>query len=246
MEMIAAGFLSILLVAPTAPPQGEVDARPFREPNHIIFAVSRIRAEQSWDGLLYTDPTGRYALVSYGSGCLVSKDGHILTANHVVTGGELYLVGGWPGTSAMVPAAIVKRDEAHDLAVVRVAPPVAQFSYLTLDFVDTTNLAEGMDVFMWGCLSVPGAFMQFLRKGSISNLAFLSGSEPVLFIESSAGQGTSGSPAFLRGGQPIGVVSTSIRLPGGGALPAGVLGIVPGQRVNELLLAAKVRTRASP
>jgi hypothetical protein len=83
--------------------------------------------------------------------------------------------------------------------------------------------------------------MQFLRRGTVSNNEILPGAERVVYVETTAGSGTSGSPAFLAGGKPLGIVSTSILLPGGLPLPAGELGVIPGEQVNALLREAKVR-----
>jgi len=97
-----------------------------------------------------------------------------------------------------------------------------------------------MDAFIWGYLAVPGGFVQFLRRGVISNNTPLDPESRVVYIETTASFGSSGSPAFLADGRPIGIVTSAVTLPGGLPLPAGVAGVIAGEKVNKILREAGV------
>jgi len=213
----------------------QTDVRAYRSPNHIVMAVRHLQPNDQWNGAVYTDGAGRFGVISWGSSCAVSRDGYLLTANHVVSGGERYVVGGWTDTGKLVPAEVVKRDEKSDLAVIKVILPDGVPSWVTTQFVETSEIQEGMDVFMWGYLAVPGGYMQFLRRGVVSNNTPIETDNRVVYIETTASFGSSGSPAFLQNGRPVGIVTTTITLPGGLPLPAGVAGLIPGEKVNKIL-----------
>jgi len=225
------------------PSLAQTDVRAYRAPNHIVMALRHLQANDPWAGMLYTEGTGRYAVVSWGSSCAVSASGYLVTANHVVSGGERYIVGGWQDTKKFVAAQVVRRDERADLAVIKVEPP-NQVAWISGEFVEADRIQEGMEAFIWGYLAVPGGFMQFLRRGVISNNTPLDPEGRVVYLETTASFGSSGSPAFLENGRPIGIVASGVTLPGGLPLPAGVAGVIPGEKVNKILHDAGVPSAA--
>jgi S1-C subfamily serine protease len=227
-------IIALVIVACLTSP-AQTDVRAYRAPNHIVMALRHLQPNEQWNGALYTEGKERYGVLSWGSSCAVSKDGYLLTANHVVSGGERYVVGGWTDTGKLIPAEVLKRDEKSDLAVIKVSPPGGVPSWVTAQFVETSEIREGMDVFMWGYLAVPGGYMQFLRRGVVSNNTPIEMDNRIVYIETTASFGSSGSPAFLQDGRPVGIVTTTITLPGGLPLPAGVAGLIPGEKVNNIL-----------
>lgn len=235
--------IAFLFLTMCPPSLGQTDVRVYRAPNHIVMALRHLLASDPWTGMLYTEGTERYAVVSWGSSCAVSASGYLVTANHVVSGGERYIVGGWDDTKKLVVAQVVRRDEKSDLAVIKVDPP-NQGAWISGEFVEGGQIQEGMEAFIWGYLAVPGGFMQFLRRGVISNNTPLDPESRVVYIETTASFGSSGSPAFLGNGRPIGIVTSGVTLPGGLPLPAGVAGVIPGEKVNKILLEAGVASAA--
>jgi len=115
--------ISLLFLTICPPSLAQTDVRLYRAPNHIVMALRHLLASDSWTGMLYTEGTERYAVVSWGSSCAVSANGYLVTANHVVKDGERYIVGGWDDTKKLVVAEVVRRDEKADLAVIKVDPP---------------------------------------------------------------------------------------------------------------------------
>ena len=82
--------------------------------------------------------------------------------------------------------------------------------------------------------------MQFLRTGIVSNTQEVSENDGLLYIETTAIDGTSGSPVFLRqGGQPVGIVIQKINV-ASAKLPSGIIAVVPGAKINGFLKAAGV------
>jgi len=231
--------VALLLLTMCPPSVAQTDVRAYRAPNHIVMALRHLQANDPWPGLLYTEGTERFAVVSWGSSCAVSASGYLVTANHVVSGGERYVVGGWEDTKKLVAAQVMRRDEKSDLAVIKVDPP-NQVAWIAGQFVEAGQVQEGMEAFIWGYLAVPGGFMQFLRRGVISNNTPIELESRVVYVETTAAFGASGSPAFLESGRPLGIVTSAVTLPGGLPLPAGVAGVIPGENVNQILREAGV------
>lgn len=219
--------------------RSETDFRLFRAPNHILVVARSLAEGEAWSGPVYTEDQTRYAIISWGSSCAVSEQGHLLTNDHIVRQAEVILVGGWNDSAQLVRAELLRQDEKNDLALLKIDAPNSLAWIAT--FQSTQSLREGEDIFLWGYLQIPGGFAQFLRHGIVSmNTALPSGFEQFLYIEVSASFGTSGSPVFTRSGKPIGLVSTAITLPGGRQLPAGILGVIPGETITNFLKEAKV------
>jgi len=215
------------------------DIRAYRNANHLIMATRQLKPDESFQGLTLTVEAKRYAILKWGAGCFVSRDGLMLTANHVVSGGDFYFVGGWNGDIAAIAAEVKARDENLDLALMKIKPP-SGISWIARAFADSSSINEGTNVFIWAYLLVPAAFMQFLRSGIVSNNQQVSGVDHTLYVEATAIDGTNGSPVFLRGnGQPVGIVNSLITV-GGASLPAGIIGVVPGEQINRFLKNAGV------
>jgi serine protease Do len=215
---------------------GQSDVRLYRGVNHIILGVRQLKQGETASMTVDLANNRHFAVLKWGAGCFVSKDGLMLTANHVVAGAESYFVAGW--TNGIFSAVDVRaRDEKLDLAVIKITPPES-VSWINPPFRDTSSIIEGTNVFIWAYLFAPGAFMQFFRSGTISNNTPVSGLDRTLYIETSAIDGTSGSPVFQRGtGEPIGIVTSKINIAN---LPSGVITAVPGEQVNAFLKNAGV------
>src|SRR3989442_6279144 len=81
-----------------------------------------------------------------------------------------------------------------------------------------------------------GYFVQFLRRGTVSMATPTPDGQHPIYIEVSASFGASGSPVFTQDSRnAIGIVSSTLLLPGGLPLPAGVLEVIPGERINKFL-----------
>ncbi len=239
---VTAAFLLLLAAESASVTAGlaQTDLRVYRGVNRLIVGTRQLKANESWSGPIFTDQAGnRHPYLKWGAGCFVTNDGLILTANHVVTEEESYFVGGWTNNGIGTEAVVVARDEKSDLALIKVKPP-EQTPWITGPFVDSSLITEGTDVIIWAYLFTPAAFMQFLRNGKVSNVERLSGVDNMLYLETTAIDGTSGSPVFVRnGGQPVGIVSSKLTV-GDARLPSGIIAVVPGERINAFLKGAGV------
>ena len=202
------------------------------------MAARPLVENEQWTGTIYTENRKRFGVMEWGASCGVS-DKNLLTNYHVVKHAPLILVGGWSDTGKLVHAELVHTSEKDDLAVLKIDPP-DKLSFIR-HFEPTEVILEGEEVLVWAYLEVPGGYMQFLRRGMVSNNITQPGFERRLYIETSAVFGTSGSPVFTRlSNKPLGIASMTLRLPGGLPLPAGVLGIIPSETINKFLKDAKV------
>jgi len=239
LRILSLSFLccSAVLLAELAHPfsaQAQGDIRSFRSVNRIIFAARKMALNENSAREVLTLQQGiKYEILSRGAGCFVSGN-LMLTANHVVSQANASYFIGWSGDK--LPEVYVQaRDERLDLALVKFNAPDSNYSFFSVPFADSRPLVEGTNVFVWAYLEVAGGFMQFLRSGTISNNSDQElGGNHLVYVETTAIDGTSGAPVILRDGRPLGIVSAKITV-GGARLPSGILAIVPGEQVNQFL-----------
>jgi S1-C subfamily serine protease len=98
-----------------------------------------------------------------GSGCVLDKEGHILTNYHVIEGTREIEVALFNGQT--FPAVVVGQDPANDMAVLQVEAP-AQFLH-PLPFGDSSRLKVGQRVFAIGN---PFGLERTMTTGIISSL----------------------------------------------------------------------------
>jgi serine protease Do len=115
---------------------------PISEPDDLEGAVVFIRASGQ-----FADPSGTSQGESSGSGFIISPDGNIVTANHVVAGANVVWVE-IPGRETPVNAIVMGRSECDDLALLDVpldglpylawsdTPPVAGLPVVAVGFPD--------------------------------------------------------------------------------------------------------------
>lgn len=97
-----------------------------------------------------------------GSGVIIDQQGHIITNDHVVSGGQKYNVVLFDGTS--VPASLVGVDTADDLAVVKINPPQKMY---VMPVGDSSKLEVGNTVLAIGN---PLGITQTVTQGIVSAL----------------------------------------------------------------------------
>lgn len=148
-----------------------------------------------------------------GSGVLVSRDGLVLTAAHVVQTADEIRVD-FDGGEA-IAARVVRSNPAADVAVLELERVPAEAKVATLG--DSDAMRVGDPVFVVGApLGIP----QTLTAGHISarrqpeTLATLSDAE-LFQTDASINQGNSGGPMFNMRGEVVGIVSHMITVTGG-------------------------------
>jgi S1-C subfamily serine protease len=144
---ILAVLLTMATMGPAAAQGTEVDPSadlppPISEPDDLEGAVVFIRASGQ-----FADPSGTSEGESSGSGFIISPDGNIVTANHVVAGANVVWVE-ITGRDTPVNAIVMGRSECDDLALLDVpldglpylawsdTPPVAGLPVVAVGFPD--------------------------------------------------------------------------------------------------------------
>ena len=143
-----------------------------------------------------------------GSGVIMSKDGYIITNNHVVDGAQSVSVQLSDGTS--LDAEIIGTDEQTDLAVIKVTPT----SDLTAaEFGDSNELEPGEYAYAIGS---PGGvqFANTITGGRISAInRDLTVNDRVMTLiqtDASINNGNSGGALINKYGQVVGITSAKL------------------------------------
>jgi S1-C subfamily serine protease len=137
-----------------------------------------------------------------GSGFVLSTDGLVMTAAHVVTGGKPEVR---TRDGRVLAARVVRLSKKHDVALLSLGPSATPPPCLAFDPAVQT---PGSDVFAIG--SPGGELLGFsLSRGIVSGLRSIEGVE-LIQTDASLSPGNSGGPLVDRQGRVVGVVSRKI------------------------------------
>jgi S1-C subfamily serine protease len=172
---------------------------------------------------------------SSGSGFVFDARGHIVTNNHVVSGGGTVSVVGQDGRR--LTAEVIGTDSGSDIAVLRVTPSAA-LRPLSLASPNTTQVGEpvlavGSPLGLSGTVTagIVSALDRQVRLGGSSR-------QTALQTDASINPGNSGGPLVNTRGQVIGVNTAIATLEGGGSIGIGfAVPIDRAQRVATTLIA---------
>jgi S1-C subfamily serine protease len=168
-----------------------------------------------------------------GSGVLISEDGKVLTAAHVVQTADAVAVE-FPGNT-LIRATILASDPAADVALLQVERVPAGIQPVALG--DSDKAQVGDEIFIVGA---PFGMSHTLTVGHVSarrrpNTTFGSMESTEVFqTDASINQGNSGGPMFNLAGEVIGVVSRIVSRSGGSD---GLGFVVTSNMAGRLLLA---------
>ena len=143
-----------------------------------------------------------------GSGVIMSKDGYIITNNHVVDGAQSVSVQLSDGTS--LDAKIIGTDEQTDLAVIKVTP---KSDLTAAEFGDSDELEPGEYAYAIGS---PGGvqFANTITGGRISAInRDLTVNDRVMTLiqtDASINNGNSGGALINKYGQVVGITSAKL------------------------------------
>jgi serine protease Do len=184
------------------------------EPSVVnITQLNRVMYRESFfgPGQMRVMPTG------LGSGFVVSKDGYILTNNHVVAGAEQLKVKVPDGNE--YEAKLIGRDEATDLAVIKLDPRGVKGSLEPLTFGDS----DALDVGEWvvaigspfGLASTVTAGIVSAKGRSITPKETGRNYEDFIQTDAAINPGNSGGPLLNLQGEVVGVNSAIASRTGG-------------------------------
>jgi len=153
---------------------------------------------------------------SLGSGVLISEDGLIWTASHVVQTAEQILVEFTDGD--VYEAEVIASNSIADVALIKIKENFLLKNKKIADIGDSDKVEIGQDIFLVGA---PHGFKQSLSKGIISgryipeNLS--NDFEEIEFFQTDAAinPGNSGGPMFNMKGEVVGIASRIYTTSGG-------------------------------
>ncbi len=186
---------------------GRLDAEYARLTEAVLPSVVSIDTEGVKRELL-RDLFGRvwerpYPVAGIGSGVIVSKEGHVVTNQHVTDGKERITVTLYDGSS--YPAVLVGEDRSLDIAVIRIESDNREFK--ALPFVDDSDKVQrGQLVFAIGN---PFGLGETITQGIISaRERSISDTQRDLFqTDAAINPGNSGGPLVNLFGEIIGINS---------------------------------------
>ena len=139
-----------------------------------------------------------------GTGVIVSSEGLVVTAAHVVEDAKIIEVR-LPGGNR--PASVVEIDEKNDLAILRIGGS----GYRAAALVPSRDVKLGQSVFTIGFpnTDIQGASPKF-TKGEISSLSGMRDEPTQWQISVPVQSGNSGSPLFDESGNVVGIVVSKL------------------------------------
>lgn len=178
--------------------------------------------------------------VSSGSGVFVSKDGYVLTNNHVIDGAESYSVVLANGSE--IAAKLIGADPYSDLAVLKVddsPPAVARFGSSDLLKPGETVIAIGSPLGDFKNTVTAGVISAVGRSLDTGNGFLL---ENMIQTDAAINQGNSGGPLVNLAGEVIGVNTLIVRGGSGAStvveglgfsIPASTVQVVAEQLIQD-------------
>lgn len=169
--------------------------------------------DQNFNSENKTKKQGHLHLVAQGSGFFISKDGYIVTNDHLVNDGEVFSITMDNGKD--YSAKLIGRDPRTDLAVLKVDSKDTEFPYVS--FGNDSNVRIGDWVVAVGN---PFGLGGTVTAGIISARGRDIGAsvyDDFLQIDAAVNKGNSGGPTFNTQGEVVGI-NTAIYSPSGGSV----------------------------
>lgn len=208
--MLTRAALLILAIMLNMPAAAADYRKLFRETDPAVVTLYTIERQ-----VAPVAATGEVALPGIGSGFVIDKEGHIITAAHVVHTADFVKAEFADGTQ--IPAAIVASDPVMDVALLKLDRLPDDLTTVSLG--DSNQVEVGEEIFVIGA---PLGLSHTLSVGHISGrhrddkAAKGMIQAEVFQTDAAINQGNSGGPMFNVRGEVIGVVSF-IRSQSGGS-----------------------------
>lgn len=209
LVLIAPILLAAVGAASPAAAQNRTLAELFRAVDPAVVEIAAVQTAAPREGAVGVPPAG-----NLGSGFLISGDGRIMTASHVVQVADELTVRFVTGE--VVAARVLASDPGADVALIRAESVPAGIEPARLG--NSNEAAVGDQVFVIGA---PFGVAHSLTVGHISarrvSSRLFGGFEPVEILQTDAAinQGNSGGPMFSMNGEVIGIVSHILSSSGG-------------------------------
>jgi 2-alkenal reductase len=173
--------------------------------------------------------------VGIGTGFFIDEDGHVVTNQHVVAGGDDFVVVLSDGSQ--LDAQLVGADQVSDLAVLQVEGDVPA----TVPFGDSEALMPGETVLAIG--SALGTFSNTVTEGIVSATnrtppEFQGGGAfytNLIQHDAAINPGNSGGPLFNLDGEVVGVNTLGVTSTAQGVVAQGLFFAIPSNTVQEVV-----------
>jgi len=157
--------------------------------------------------------SGNDKTILVGTGFLISKEGYIATANHVISSASLIVVR-FPFLNLDFKAEVISGDENNDVALLKI-PKTQLNSYLSADipfFISNRNKFDlGQDVYSYGYpLGENLGNKPSFSDGRISSFEGISGDKTTYRISNPIQPGNSGGPIVDNKGRLLGIIVSSL------------------------------------
>jgi 2-alkenal reductase len=192
-------------------------------------AVVTVINKQTFSG--FYNQQGDPQTVGTGTGFFISKDGYLVTNNHVVEGSDELQVIYMDGTQ--VDATLVGTDAYTDLAVIKVDGDVPGW----VELGDSSALRPGDQVIAIG--SPLGSYTNTVTEGIVSGIGrTVAGSnstvDNLIQHDAAINPGNSGGPLFTLDGKVVGVNTLVVRDSGNGVAAEGLGFAIPSDTVAQV------------
>ncbi|WP_243652624.1 Do family serine endopeptidase [Novosphingobium sp. PhB165] len=180
---------------------------------------------------------------SLGSGFIISADGYIVTNNHVITAegkGEVESITVIMPDGTELPAKLIGKDAASDLAVLKITAPKA---LPFVKFGDSSKARVGDWVVAIGNpFGLGGTVTAGIVSAVYRNTGAGGAYDRYLQTDASINRGNSGGPMFDMNGQVIGI-NNAIFSPTGGSVGIGfaIPSEIAAPIVNQLIKGEKIQ-----
>lgn len=189
----------------------ESDGQQLRDAFHSVQrAVVIVRTQQQ--GLAPFSKQGLVSLNGLGSGVLISNDGKVLTAAHLVQSADKTMVEFSQGE--LVPATVIGTVFSADVALLQLERIPA--NYLAARLGDSNSIDVGDEIFVVGA---PYGISSTMTESHVSGRLLKRNGNlgPIEFLKTDAAinSGNSGSPVFNLKGEVMGIVTNIMTQSGG-------------------------------
>lgn len=214
-------------------PEEAINIRVYRSANKAVVNITALASpEEIYFRVMPQSGTG--------SGAIISKDGYILTNNHVIGTAAMVKVTLFDGSS--YPAQVVGADPDNDLAVLKIDPGVKMLTFLS--FGDSSKMEVGRRVYAIGN---PFGLDLTMTSGIISSIGRTLKTETgrlikgIIQTDAAINPGNSGGPLLDTQGKLIGITTAIVSRSGqsagiGFAIPINIVKRI----VPELIAHGKV------
>lgn len=181
--------------------QNPVESVEFKSEDEIIVLGNDNPVEKTIENAVQSVVTVK-GEKGYGSGCIVSSDGYVVTNYHVIHNEDAPIV--ILGDDTRLDAEIVRTSKAYDLALLKL--DAEGFTYFS---IDTLSIAKiGSDVFSIGT-GGDISLGQSLSKGIVSGKRTI-GNKDFIQTDVTVNPGSSGGALISKDGELLGIVNAKM------------------------------------